>query len=675
MQSAPVAPTMVANPGPTTNPAAPAPNAPGSGQPAQPGQAQPNQNGASYPMASLYVGDLAKDVTEAMLFEKFSSAGPVLSIRVCRDMISRMSLGYAYVNFQQPADAERALDTMNFDVLKGKPIRIMWSQRDPSLRRSGVGNVFIKNLDKTIDNKAMYDTFSAFGNILSCKVAQDMSNGESKGYGFVHFETEEAALNAIQKVNGMLLNGKKVYVGRFVPRKDREMELGEKARKFTNVYVKNINDEYDEAKLNEMFQKYGKISSVKVMKSEDGKSKGFGFVSFESPEEAMIACDELNGQDLDGKTVFVGRAQKKAERQAELKKKFEALKMERLNRYQGVNLYVKNLDDTIDDDKLRQEFAPFGTITSAKVMHEEGRSKGFGFVCFSSPEEATKAVTEMNGRIIVSKPLYVALAQRKEDRKAHLAQQYVQRVSGMRMQQFGQMGQQMGFPQQQYFLPAQAMPQPQRFFGGQPQGGIRPGGVPRWAQQGQRHIQPNFGGAPQMGRGGNRHQNNKMMGGGRPMGPGPMAMPMNMAAAMARPGMPPQAANPAGMRPNFKYTSGVRNVAGAPVMPAQAAQAPMQPQQPQQQQPPQAAVFIQGQEPLTASMLAQAPPSEQKQMLGERLFPLIQSMFPELAGKITGMLLEIDNSELVHMLEHKESLTSKVEEAVAVLQAHKTTPE
>ncbi|XP_009959597.1 PREDICTED: polyadenylate-binding protein 1, partial [Leptosomus discolor] len=91
---------------------------------------------------------------------------------------------------------------------------------------------------------------------------------------------------------------------------------------------------------------------------------------------------------------------------------------------------------------------------------------------------------------------------------------------------------------------------------------------------------------------------------------------------------------------------------------------------PQQHLSTQPAVHVPSQEPLAASMLAPAPPQEQKQILGERLFPLIQSMHPNLAGKITGMLLEIDNSELLHLLESPESLRSKVDEAVAILQVH-----
>jgi len=59
-------------------------------------------------------------------------------------------------------------------------------------------------------------------------------------------------------------------------------------------------------------------------------------------------------------------------------------------------------------------------------------------------------------------------------------------------------------------------------------------------------------------------------------------------------------------------------------------------------------------------MLSSVSVQEQKQMLGERLFPLIQAMHRDLAGKITGMLLEIDNSELIHMLESGESLRAKV---------------
>merc|ERR1719482_862609 len=134
----------------------------------------------SFATASLYVGDLHSDVTEALLCDIFNAVGPVASIRVCRNAVTRRSLGYAYINYHNVVDAERALDTMNYTLIKGKPCRLMWSHRDPSLRKSGVGNIFVKNLDESIDHKALYDTFSLFGNILSCKVASDY-DGQSQG--------------------------------------------------------------------------------------------------------------------------------------------------------------------------------------------------------------------------------------------------------------------------------------------------------------------------------------------------------------------------------------------------------------------------------------------------------------------------------------------------------------
>ena len=257
------------------------------------------------------------------------------------------------------------------------------------------------------------------------------------------------------------------------------MMMGDKMKRFNNVYVKNFAEELDDEKLRAMFAQYGKIISAKVMVSEDGKSRGFGFVSFEEPEGAEKAVENINGTELGGRTIYCGRAQKRAERQAELKERFEKIKMERIHRYQGVNLYVKNLDDSIDDERLRKEFSAFGTITSAKIMTEGGRSKGFGFVCFSSPEEATKAVTEMNGRIIVAKPLYVALAQRKEDRRAQLASRYMQHMANLRHQQSAQFSQ-MFQPAAagNFFIPAMAQSH-NRFYA--PQSGQLPMRTgPRW---------------------------------------------------------------------------------------------------------------------------------------------------------------------------------------------------
>ncbi|XP_033982384.1 embryonic polyadenylate-binding protein-like isoform X2 [Trematomus bernacchii] len=639
-----------------------------------------SSGGQSYPLASLYVGDLHSDVTEAMLYQKFSPAGPIMSIRVCRDIITRRSLGYAYINFQQPADAECALDTMNYDVIKGRPIRIMWSQRDPGLRKSGVGNIFIKNMDESIDNKALYDTFSAFGNILSCKVVCDEKG--SKGYGFVHFETQEAANRAIDTMNGMLLNDRKVqktgkqlesgnvnpmanllgrtcqlshlsFVGHFKSRKEREMEFGTQAMKFTNVYIKNFGEEYTEEKLKEVFATFGRTLSVRVMRDDRGRSRGFGFVNYANHEDAQQAVDDMNGKDINGKTIFVGRAQKRLERQGELKRKFDQIKQDRIQRYQGVNLYVKNLDDTIDDERLGKEFAPYGTITSAKVMTDGSQSKGFGFVCFSSPEEATKAVTEMNGRIIATKPLYVALAQRREERKAILTNKYMQRISTIRtmpspiIDSYQQAGYYMTVPQ----------PPTRSFYSPNAVSNMRP--VPRWTGQPQRLQGP---------------YSNQFVGPSVPRrGPTPIATVRQASTQAPRIiscshktsklyniGTQTQGGRTdvAGMTRGgqYKYSTAVRNVQQVVNIPQSMARIQVVPA-PMMEPPP---VHFGGREPLTASMLASAPPMDQKQLLGERLYPVIHSQHPNLAGKITGMLLEIDNSELLHMLDTPDSLNAKM---------------
>jgi polyadenylate-binding protein len=685
---------------------------------------------AAFHSASLYVGDLAPDVNEGLLFEIFNAVGPVASIRVCRDAVTRRSLGYAYVNFHQLTDAERALDTMNFSVIKNKPCRIMWSQRDPSLRRSGVGNIFVKNLHESIDNKQLYDTFSLFGNILSCKVVVDRETGKSKGYGYVHYETAEAASAAIDKLDGMLIDGQEVQVGVFMRRNERPGQ-----NEWTNCYVKKVPLEWDDERLMKEFSQFGEVISAsiakgiqKVIKKSDGDKKeeekpegetkdeekpeggeeakeatpaaapeekeaekksevveeeqeptegslGYGFVNFMDHEAATAAIEALNGKEyptvIGGEEVmqemYVGRAQKKAERERELRAKYEAEKMDRISKFQGVNLYIKNLDDNVTDDMLRDEFTVMGTITSARVMKDmkDGRSRGFGFVCFSSPEEATRAVNEMNGKLINSKPIFVALAQRREVRRAQLEAQHANRAAGpggpgqpgmMR----GPMGGPMGYPGMPMYMqrpgpggamqPAypMAMPQMMGGRGGPGPGGPRPGGAyPMMGQQQQHQGRGGYpmpyNGMPPQGRGGR---------GGPPGGRG--------GRGPAGRGGPMPGQGPAGAQP-IKFNQQARNAQGN-----MQSGGPPPPQQAPPAQPTHEGA-------LTASALASASPEMQKNMIGERLYPLIHQSQPELAGKITGMLLEMDNSELLHLLESPEALNAKIVEALQVLEAHQNT--
>jgi polyadenylate-binding protein len=228
---------------------------------------------------------------------------------------------------------------------------------------------FLQNLDKTIDNKTLHDTFSAFGTILSCKVATD-EMGQSKGFGFVQYEKEEAAQTAIKRLNGMLINDKPVYVGPFLRKQDRDNSV-DKA-KFSNVFVKNLSESTTKEDLMNFFGEYGNITSAVVMVGTDGKSRCFGFINFENPDAAARAVQELNGKKINDKELYVGRAQKKSEREMELKRRFEQSMKDAADKYQGLNLYLKNLDDSIGDDQLRETFSNYGKITSCKVPLHSG---------------------------------------------------------------------------------------------------------------------------------------------------------------------------------------------------------------------------------------------------------------------------------------------------------------
>jgi polyadenylate-binding protein len=82
-------------------------------------------------------------------------------------------------------------------------------------------------------------------------------------------------------------------VGRFIKKSERTFPGAEV--KFTNLYVKNIDPEVTEEALKKKFSDYGKITNIILMKDENDQPKGFGFINFESPDEAKQAVEAMDG--------------------------------------------------------------------------------------------------------------------------------------------------------------------------------------------------------------------------------------------------------------------------------------------------------------------------------------------------------------------------------------------
>lgn len=166
------------------------------------------------------------------------------------------------------------------------------------------------------------------------------------------------------------------FVGHHIPKQERIQRSEEAKQRFTNVYVKNLVTDITEEELKELFGGYGPIASVLIQRDDHGASRGFGFVNFVRHEDAEKAVSQMHDTEYIGRRLFVSRAQKRSEREEELRRHHDKPASPNPttvspSKYYGVNLYIKNLADDVDDDVLRKVFAPFGTITSAKVMRDE----------------------------------------------------------------------------------------------------------------------------------------------------------------------------------------------------------------------------------------------------------------------------------------------------------------
>jgi len=383
-------------------------------------------------------------------------------------------------------------------------------------------------------------------------------------------------------------------------------EKRQACRSSTTVLVNNIRDDVTDGQLAAAFAACGNMTSAVVHRDANGKCKRHGLVNFQLPEAAVKCMEQFNGSDslctLGDRIQVVQHLRREDLRQRALAAKGGADKAP----LQGTNVYVKYLDDRVTDDKLREMFARCGQVACAKVeMHKEkGASKGFDYVNFSTQEEATKAATEMNGKTVGTKPLYLCLHMSSEQRLQFVLPQGVRHNNfrqpmcnpGMMPFSPGMMGQ---LPHRQHFPHNRMMNSMAR---------------PAFMAAGHMAVRPS-----------------RVNGGYTGIPPAVRAPPRPAATAQTQ----------------AVFTQHARNVASA------------------------AAAAAAANKNHVASMLAQATQEQQQHMLGERLYMLIVPTQPQLAGKITGMLLQgLDTAELLRLVDSPLALDEKIKMALDALQKH-----
>ncbi|XP_068999942.1 ELAV-like protein 1-B isoform X1 [Embiotoca jacksoni] len=296
---------------------------------------------------NLIVNYLPQSMSQDELRSLFSSVGDVESAKLIRDKVAGHSLGYGFVNFVNPNDAERAISTLNGLRLQSKTIKVSFAR--PSSDMIKDANLYISGLPRTLSQQDLEDMFAHYGHIINSRVLVDQASGLSRGVAFIRFDKRSEAEDAVKHLNGhtppssaepitvkfaanpnqsrnsqmmsQMYHGQSRRFGgpvhhqaqrfRFSPMSVDHMSSGSSSVSGNSssgwcIFIYNLGQDADEAILWQMFGPFGAVVNVKVIRDfNTNKCKGFGFVTMTNYEEAAMAIHSLNGYRLGDKVLQV----------------------------------------------------------------------------------------------------------------------------------------------------------------------------------------------------------------------------------------------------------------------------------------------------------------------------------------------------------------------------------
>ena len=329
------------------------------------------------------------------------------------------------VLFKDNESADKCRKEMNLRKLWGKSVRIMWEEMDTSLRYNTKSNLYIKGIPKTTTPREVYEYFMQFGDIFSCKISEN-ETGMHNGYGYITFYRSEDAEKAIQESKGKKIFGvDNVEISHFQKKNERMINTTENNNH--KIFINNLPEKYSVSELNDLCKDYGKIENCNMYLDKIGKN--FGIVEFSNEAEAKDAMAKLDGKEIEKNKINVQLYQTQFEHKQFLMNKSLRIREQK----DKCNLIIKNIPLTSKEEDLEKTFKKYGEITSIRIeknkiekKDEKGKfelvSKGFGYISFDKPEDAKKAIEEMDQKFLPgfegwNKPLEIDYFLTKNERQ------------------------------------------------------------------------------------------------------------------------------------------------------------------------------------------------------------------------------------------------------------------